>query len=90
MVERQRGRRNILQTLNDSELIKNYRLDHAGIMIIVDLIRDTLTSPNQCNTVIMPEMKVILRYLVTGKNWNMLEAGKKRIYIPTNNTGYID
>ena len=41
------GRRNILQTLNDSELIQRYRLDGAGIMFVVDLIRDALTSPTQ-------------------------------------------
>ena len=32
-----RGRREILQTLADSELIKCYRLDHAGIMFVVDI-----------------------------------------------------
>lgn len=68
MAER-RGRRDILQTLNDSELIKRYRLEGAGIMFVVDLIRDALTSPTQCHNAISPEMKVIttLRYLATGK-----------------------
>ncbi|KAK0132297.1 putative nuclease HARBI1 [Merluccius polli] len=56
MAER-RGRRNILQTLNDR------------IMFVVDLIRDALTSPTQRHNAISPEMKVIttLRYLATGK-----------------------
>ncbi len=59
MTERQRGKRNILQTLNDSKLMKRYRLDHAGVMFVVDLIRDALTSPNQCNHAITPEIEVI-------------------------------
>lgn len=45
MVEILRGRQNILQMLNDSELMKCYRLDCAGIMSVVDLIRDAFTSP---------------------------------------------
>uniref|UniRef100_A0AAX7TLE2 DDE Tnp4 domain-containing protein n=1 Tax=Astatotilapia calliptera TaxID=8154 RepID=A0AAX7TLE2_ASTCA len=49
-----RGRRDVLQTLDDRELLRRYRLDRAGIMFVVDLLRDT---------------KVIttLRYLATGK-----------------------
>ena len=64
-----RGRREILQTLDDSELIKRHRLDRAGIMFVVDLIRDALTSPTQRHNAISLEMKVIttLRYLATGK-----------------------
>ncbi len=37
MAEGGRGRRNILQTLNDSELIKRNILDHEGIMFDVNL-----------------------------------------------------
>ncbi len=59
MAEGGRDRKNILQTLNDSELIKRYRLDREGIMFVVDLIRDALTSPTQCHNAISPEMKVI-------------------------------
>ena len=33
------GRRDILQTLDDSELVKRYRLDRAGILFVVDLVR---------------------------------------------------
>lgn len=36
-----------------------YRLDRSGIMFVVDLIRHTLTSPNQCYNAVMPQMKVI-------------------------------
>ncbi len=32
-------------TMHDSELIRCYTLDRAGIMFVTDLIRDTLTSP---------------------------------------------
>lgn len=62
-------RRNILETMNDRELIKRYRLDHDGIMFVVDLIRDALTSPTARSNAITPEIKVIttLRYLATGK-----------------------
>ncbi len=59
MEERQRWRRNLLQTLDDSELMKRYRLDCAGIMFVVDLIRAALTSPTQRHNAITPEMKVI-------------------------------
>ncbi len=45
MAERRRGRRNVLQ--DDSELIRRYRLDRAGIVFVTDLIRDALTSPTQ-------------------------------------------
>ena len=69
MAERRRGRRNVLQTMDDSELIRRYILDRAGIMFVTDLFRDTLISPTQCRNAIAPEMKVIttLRYLATGK-----------------------
>ncbi len=54
MAERQRCRRNILQTLNDSELMKRYR---SGIMFVDDLVRGALTYllPNA----ITLEMKLI-------------------------------
>lgn len=42
--ERQRGRRNISQILNDSELIKCYRIDRARIMFAVDPIRNAFAS----------------------------------------------
>ncbi len=69
MAEGGRGRRNILQTLNDSELIKCYRLVRAGLIFVVGLIRDALTSPIQCHNPVSPEMKVITTsgYLATGK-----------------------
>ncbi len=47
MAERRSGRRNVLQTTDDSELIRRYRLDRAGIVFVTDLIRDALTSPTQ-------------------------------------------
>lgn len=42
-----RGRRNIFQTLNDNELMKRYRLDGAGILFVVDLIRYVLSHLTQ-------------------------------------------
>ena len=53
------GRRNIPQTLNDSELMQRYRLDGAGIMFVVDLIKDALTSPTQRHNVILLPAKSI-------------------------------
>ena len=44
MSERQRGRRNIPQTLNDGESMKHYRLDCAGKTLMVDIIRDVVTQ----------------------------------------------
>lgn len=63
------GRRDVLQTLDDRELLRRYRLDRAGIMFVVDLLRDAITSPTRRHNVITPEKKVIttLRYLATGK-----------------------
>ncbi len=58
--------------MHDSELIRRYTLDRAGIMFVTDLTRDTLTSPTSCRNAIAPEMEVIatlttLTYLATGK-----------------------
>ncbi len=55
--------------MHDSELIRRYTLDRAGIMFVTELIRDTLTSPTPCRNAIEPEMDVIttLTYLATGK-----------------------
>ncbi len=59
----------MLQTMDDSELMRRYRLDRAGIVFVSDLIREKLTSPTQRRNAIAPEMKIIttLRYLATGK-----------------------
>ncbi len=62
----------MLHTMHDSELIRCYILDRAGIIFVTDLIRDTLTSPTPRRNVIAPEMDVIsalttLTYLATGK-----------------------
>ncbi len=58
--------------MHDSELIRCYTLDRAGIMFVTELIRDTLTSPTPRRNAIAPEMDVIttlttLTYLATGK-----------------------
>ncbi len=34
----------MLHTMHDSELIRHYTLDRAGIMFVTDLIKDMLTS----------------------------------------------
>ncbi len=58
--------------MHDSELIRCYILDRAGIMFVTDLIRDTLTSPTPRRNAIVPEMDHIttlttLTYLANGK-----------------------
>ncbi len=58
--------------MHDSELIRRYTLDRAGIMFVTELIRDTLTSPTPRRNAKEPEMDVIttlttLTYLATGK-----------------------
>ncbi len=45
--------------MHDSELIRCYTLDRAGIMFVTDLTRDTVTSPTQRRNAIAPEMDVI-------------------------------
>lgn len=59
MTERQMGRKNILQILNYSELLKPYTLDSAPSHHLP-----------QCNSTITPEIKVNTpqRYLASGKN----------------------
>ncbi len=58
--------------MHDSELIRRYTLDRAGIMFVTDLIKDMLTSLTLRRNAIAPEMYVIttlttLTYLATGK-----------------------
>ncbi len=47
MDETLRGRRNVLHTMHDSELVRCYTLDRAGIMFVTYLIKDMLTSPTR-------------------------------------------
>ena len=60
---------NILERFDDGELLKRYRLNHDGILNVVELVRDAITSPTNRNHPISPEIKVLttLRYLATGK-----------------------
>ncbi len=55
--------------MHDSEVIRPYKLDRAGIMFVTDLIKDLLTSPKARRNAIAPEIDVIptLTYLVTGQ-----------------------
>lgn len=59
--KRKRKKRKMLHTVTDRELMKRYKLDSAGIMFAVHLIRDVLTSLPQNNNTTMPEMKVITK-----------------------------
>ncbi|KAK0142288.1 putative nuclease HARBI1 [Merluccius polli] len=62
------ARRNVLETMEDCELIKRYRLNREGIKL-VELLRNAITSPTNRNNPISPEIKCLatLRYLATGK-----------------------
>lgn len=64
-----RERRDVLNELSDTELIKRYRLDRAGIVFLTDLVRPVLLRPTATNKALTPEQKIIitLRYLATGK-----------------------
>ena len=42
-------RKNPLEMFDDSELIRRYRLDRDGIMFVMDVIRDYITSPTSRN-----------------------------------------
>ncbi len=59
----------MLHTMHDSQLIRCYTLDRAGIMSVTGLIKDMLTSPTPRRNAIAPERDVIptLTYLPTGK-----------------------
>ena len=52
-----------------TELIKRYRLNREGINIVVELVRDAITSQTNRNNQISPKIKCLakLRYLATGK-----------------------
>ncbi|XP_063889741.1 putative nuclease HARBI1 [Scylla paramamosain] len=64
-----RPRRDIFEGYNDAELIKRFRLDHAGIVTMADLVVDRLQSRTERNRPLNPETKVAitLRYLATGE-----------------------
>ncbi len=51
--------------MHDSQLIRRYTLDGAGIMSVTDLIRNMLTSQSQTphRNTIAPEMDVINHYI---------------------------
>ena len=63
------ARRNVLETMEDSELMKRYRLNREGIKLVVELVRDAITSQTNRNYPISPKIKCLatLRYLATGE-----------------------
>ena len=64
-----RERKDILNIHSDAELVKRYRLDRFGILLVTDFLRATITPPTSRSHAIPAELKVIttLRYLATGK-----------------------
>ncbi len=61
----------MLHTMHERELIRCYTLDCEGIMFVIDIIKDMLTSLTLRRNAIAPEMDVTLiitlTYLATGK-----------------------
>ncbi len=54
--------------MHDSELIRRYTLDRAGIMFVTDLIWDTLTSPTPRRNAIAPDIEGNPYFNIFG-NW---------------------
>ncbi len=66
----------MLHTMHDSQLIRYYILNRAGIMLCDRFIKDMLTSPTPLRNAIVPEMDVItkLTYLATGIKYLSMTA----------------
>ncbi len=64
--------------MHDSELIRHYTLDGAGIMFVTDLIRDTLTYLTPRRNAIAPEMEVNHHINIFG-NWKNLGMSQPSI-----------
>ncbi len=61
-------RKNVLELYDDRELIKRYRLDHQGILFVIDLVRNSITSQTLRNNALTAELKVIMTLRFFG-NW---------------------
>ncbi len=61
-------RKNVLELYDDRELIKRYRLDHQGILFVIDLVRNSITSQTLRNNALTAELKVIMTLAFFG-NW---------------------
>ncbi len=61
-------RKNVLELYDDRELIKRYRLDHQGILFVIDLVRNSITSQTLRNNALTAELKVIMTLHFFG-NW---------------------
>ncbi len=66
--------------MHDSELLRCYTLDHAGIMFVTDLIRDMLTSLTLRWNTIVPEMNVINKINMFG-NWKKCNNAAVMIWV---------
>ena len=64
-----RERKDILNVYGDSELVKRFRLDRGGIMLVTNYVRNVIQPPTSRSKAIPAELKVLtcLRYLATGK-----------------------
>ena len=76
-------RKDILNIYNDAVLVKRYRLDRAGILLVTDFVRDAITPPTGRSEAIPAELKVIttLRYLATGK-MQLCSGDDRRQWLP--------
>lgn len=52
---------NVLETLNDAELLKRYHFNCKGILIVMELVKDAITSPTNRNNPISAKMKCLAR-----------------------------
>ncbi|XP_045101457.1 putative nuclease HARBI1 [Portunus trituberculatus] len=64
-----RVRKDVLNMYDDAKLIKRYRLDREGILLVTDMVRDKISPATNRSNSVGGEMKVLttLRYLATGK-----------------------
>lgn len=62
-------RKNVLEIFDDSQLVRRYRMDRAGIIFVTDLVRNVITPSTSQSNAISAELKTVmmLRFLATGK-----------------------
>ncbi len=64
-----RPRKDILNVYEDAELVKRWRLEREGKLLVCDMVRDAIAPKTNRSKAISVEMKVAttLQYLATGK-----------------------
>lgn len=64
-----RERKNVFEIFDDTQLIKRYWMDRAGIIFVTDLVRDVISPSISGSNAISAELKeaMTLRFLATRK-----------------------